>query len=164
MNSTVIIGIILLLILLVPAYIVIQRQQREKKKLRAFLSTIEKQEKIKISEFENWRNKLIGVDLDSLTALFIIRDNETNQVVTVDLHDISGCSVDKEIVTADGDSSIQAIATIRLRFRPRYKSQSEKAFLLYNELDDTALGNELRIADKWVLKFNELIKKIKLVA
>jgi hypothetical protein len=160
MSITTILGLILLSGFIIPAFIVIQKQRLEKKKLEQFLSEFEKEKNIRISEHETWKNKIIGIDYDSQKALLIIRDKTHNESQIIDLNGFSGCSVEKNMVTSDSDSSIQAVDTIRLRFKPRDKFHPFQLFTLFNEEEDQTLGTELRIAEAWVAKFNASIKKL----
>jgi hypothetical protein len=160
MNFTTILGLLLLSGFLIPLWIVIQKQKTEKKKLEQFLSELEKEKNIRISDHETWKNKIIGIDYDSQKALFIIRDKTHNESRIIDLIGFSGCSVEKSMVTSESDSSIQAVAAIKLRFKPRDKSRPDQIFSLFIEEDDQILGAELRIAEAWVAKFNASIKKL----
>lgn len=160
MSLTTILGLLMLSIFVIPAFIVIQKQRIEKKKLEQFLSALEKEKNIRISEHETWKNKILGVDLASQKALFIIRDKTHNEIQIIELNGFSGCSVEKNMVTSESDSSIQAVAAIRLRFKPRDNSRPFQSFSLYIEEDDETLGSELRIAEAWAAKFNASIKKL----
>lgn len=160
MSITTIVGLLLLSGFIIPAFIVIQKQRVEKKKLEQFLKELEKDKKIRISEHETWKNKILGIDLNSHIAIFIIRDKIRNECHIIDLHGISGCSVEKTMVTSEVDSSIQAVDTIRLRFISRDKSLPDQLFSLFIEEEDQTLGAELRIAEAWALKFNASLRKL----
>lgn len=160
MNFTIILGVLLLSGFLIPLWIVIQKQKTEKKKLEQFLSELEKEKNIRISDHETWKNKIIGIDYESQKALFIIRDKTHNEIRIIDLNGFSGCSVEKSMVTSESDSSIQAVAAIKIRFKPRDKSRPDQIFSLFIEEDDQILGAELRIAEAWAVKFNSSIKKL----
>jgi hypothetical protein len=160
MIVTTIVGLLLLSGFLIPAFIVIQKQRIEKKKLEQFLSEFEKEKNIRISEHETWKNMILGIDYNSQKAIFIIRDKTHNESQIIELHGISGCSVEKTMVTSELDSSIQAVAAVRLRFKPRDKSCPDQLFSLFIEEEDQTLGAELRIAEAWVVKFNASLKKL----
>lgn len=159
MSFTTILGLLLLSGFIIPVFIVIQKQRIEKKKLEQFFSELEKQKNIRFSEHEACKNKIIGIDNGSQKAIFIIRDKTHNESHIIDLRDFSECSVEKNMVTSGSDSSIQAVASIRLRFKPRDKAHPFQLFTLFNEEEDFTLGAELRIAEAWAAKFNAFIKK-----
>ncbi len=160
MIVTTVVGLLLLSGFLIPAFIVTQKQRIEKKKLEQFLSEFEKRKNIRISEHETWNNKIIGVDYASQQAIFIIWDKSHNESQIIDLHGVSGCSVEKTMVISELDSSVQAVAAIRLRFKPRDKSCPDQLFSLFIEEDDQTLRAELRIAEAWAVKINALLKKM----
>lgn len=164
MSITTILGLLMLSLFVVPAYLVIQKQKKDKKKLEKFLSELENEKNIRLSEHETWRNKIIGVDYGSQKALFIIRDKTHNETQIIDLKEISGCSVDRHVVMSETNKSLQAVDAIRIRFKPRNKSNPDQVMTLFSEENDQTLGSELMIAEAWAQKFNQSIRKLGNVA
>jgi hypothetical protein len=160
MNSTIIIGIILLSGFIIPAFFVIRKQNRDKKLLEEFFGNIEKNHQMKVTEHESWRNRVIGIDNDKQKALYVIHDKTEDEIQVVDLRYVTACTVEKNVVTSEFNKSIQAVNSIRIRFRGRDKAHPDQVFILYSEEKDQNLGSELRIAEAWAERFNKLIRKI----
>lgn len=160
MSVTTIVGLILLSAFVIPAFIVIQKQNKNKKLLEKFLQGLETEKNIKVTEHETWRNKVIGIDYPGQKALFVIRDKTRNEIQIIDLKHVSGCSVEKSVVTSEFDKSVQAVSAIRIRFRGRDKAHPDQVFTIFSEDIDMTLGAELRIAEAWVAKFSKGLRRI----
>ena len=160
MSVTTIVGLILLSAFIIPAFIVIQKQKRDRKLLEKFLRSLETENNIKVTDHETWSNKIIGIDYANQKALFVIRDKTHNEIQIVDLKHVSGCSVEKSVVTSEFDKSVQAVSAIRIRFRGRDKAHPDQVFTIFSEDIDMTLGAELRIAEAWVAKFSKGLRRI----
>lgn len=160
MSISTIIGLIMLSAFIVPAFIVIQKQRRNKKQLEDFLHQIELEHDMKVTEHEAWRNKIIGLDQTGQKALFVVHDKMHSDIQIIDLKHIAACSVEKQIVTSEFDKTVQAVSSIRIRFRSREKSKPDQLFVLFDEEADMTLGHELNMAEIWTERFVNLLKKL----
>jgi hypothetical protein len=160
MNITIIIGLLLLSGFLVPVWIVMQKQNKNKKKLEKLLSDIEVEKKIKITEHETWRDRVIGIDREHGIALFVLKNNEDYKVELVDLHNVSKCVAERSTISSGQGGSIQAVVAVRLRFVGRGKSQPDQIFTLFNEETDQTIGSEIMISEAWAERFNKLIRSM----
>lgn len=114
---------------------------------------------MKVTEHESWSNKIIGIDQDNQKALFVVHDKMHSEIQIVDLKQIAACSIEKQVVTSEFDKTVQAVSSIRIRFRSREKSKPDQLFLLFDEECDMTLGSELRMAEIWSERFGNLLKK-----
>lgn len=160
MNITIIIGLLLLSGFIVPVWIVMQKQKKNKKKLEQLLSEIELEKKIKITEHETWRDRIIGIDRDHGMALFVLKNNQDFKVEVVDLHSVSKCVAERSTISMGEGGSVQAVTAVRLRFVGRGKSQPDQVFTLFNEETDQTIGSEIMISDAWAERFNKLIRSM----
>lgn len=158
MSTTAIIGIVMLLVFIIPVFIVMQKQRTSKKKLEMQLADIEKENNMKISEHETWNNKVIGLDDSKKVALFVIRNQNDNDVKIVNLHEISKTAPERSIISSEDGSSIQAVSAVRIRFASKDRNKSDSVFTLFDDAADHSINDEIQLANTWSERFNRAIK------
>jgi hypothetical protein len=158
MNIIIIIGILMLSAFLVPVWILTQKQKKNRKKLEQYLTSLEREKNLKITEHETWRNKVIGIDRNNGKAIYVIQNADGNLASVVDLMKVSKCMAEHSTISAESKSSYQAVTGVRIRFVYRDKGQPDHVFEVFNEERDQTIGTEIRLAEAWVQKFKEIIK------
>ena len=159
MNSITIIGIIFTALIIIPIWLLIRSQNVGKRKLQKEINSLGKGYNIEITEYESWKNRVIGIDRENAKGALAIFKEPENQVFIADLKLYSRCFVDKELLNSGSKYDNNVISKINLQFVARAKDTGNLVFPIFVDSDDLNLGNELMIANKWADLFNLIIHK-----
>jgi hypothetical protein len=159
MNSITIIGIVFTALIIVPIWLLIRSQSVGKRKLQKEINSLGKGYNIDITEYESWKNRVIGVDRENAKGAFAIINPPESQVFIADLKQYSRCFVDKELLNSGSKYDNNVISKINIRFVARSKETGNLVFPIFLDSVDLNLTNELVIANKWADLFNIIIHK-----
>jgi hypothetical protein len=159
MNSITIIGIIITALIIVPIWLLIRSQNVGKRKLQKEINALGKGYNIEITEYESWKNRVIGVDRPNAKGALAILNPTESQVFIADLKQYSRCFVDKEFLKSDSKYNNNVISKINIQFVARAKDTGNLVFPIFVDSIDLNLANELMIANKWADLFNLIIHK-----
>jgi hypothetical protein len=159
MNSITIIGIIITALIVIPIWLLIRSQNVGKRKLQKEINALGKGNNIEITEYESWKNRVIGLDRENAKGAFAILNTPESQVFIADLKQYSRCFVDKEMLNSGSKYDNNVISKINIQFVARAKDTGNLVFPIFVDSVDPNLGNELMIANKWADLFNIIIHK-----
>lgn len=144
--------LIIVIFLLVPVYIIeclviIEdwRNRTIRKKLVKAISSLSKENDFQITEFEFFRNKVIGIDRTNRKLVFAEYRGKAVDQFCIDLNRYPICFVKKI-----GDESSTGVNKVFLEIRSKQNNQGFKLEFFDRYIDDVrATGLLLNIAKRW---------------
>lgn len=156
-SSLIMFGI--LAVLIIPFIIVGLKKKKRKNQFIAYLFAKAKENNLEIAEHELLNNKLIALDKNNRTIIFLRRDEKDYFLKIIDLKSIKKCTLlseSKSIKAAE--SSTNVFDKVAISFSTSQNVPPESIEFYNNKYDGLQLSGELQIAEKWVKKINSICK------
>jgi len=134
------------------------KKNHQHKKLADNFLTLGKQKGVVISEYEMWRDTLIGIDTEQKAVLYQ-RENEKEHIVEFALlKDVSRCEL-VSISTEAGSSKGTQMLILKLELKLIFKAKDKPDLVLnfYNSESGFQLGDDLQLINHWKSKISNLI-------
>jgi hypothetical protein len=146
-----IIGLILLLICALPVVLLYLNSIIKEKRFIKKLFNYAKQSNCIISEYDLWKNTVIGID-KVVNKLFFIRETIIDECEReINLSEIQNCriaNVNRTINNKNGNYKVTD--KLELVFIYREKNKPETKLEFYNsDKDSLILNGEIQLAEKW---------------
>lgn len=159
--SLFLIGMLFLAFFIVPV-IYIHRVQRNKgKKLLKHFAELALKNGIKVTDSDMWNeNNCIGIDEANGKIFVLNKTDEEEETTQICLKDVNQCKLSPTYRKMKGDKNGNIAERIDIVFTLN-DGNAEKTINIYNINDSATLSEESALAEKWVNKVNEYLKKRK---
>ena len=158
-SGTLIFVIVFVMICTVLVVIINKNKSKKEKQLFQTLQDLAGESKCQISEHDQWRNSLIGIDKQANRLFYIRTTDEIVNRKSVSLGEIQKCRVinTNRLVTNNG-SNYTVTDRIELTLTCRDSKTADHLLEFYNtKQDNLILNGELQLAEKWAKIVNETI-------
>ncbi|VXB54763.1 conserved hypothetical protein [Flavobacterium sp. 9AF] len=149
-------GIIFFVIIFIPILIINNRLNKKRKRLLAKLNSFAQEENKSIIEFDTWTDdSIIGISTDKEFIFFIRNKNDYNEKIKIPTNQIKDCYTNLKKASLKMTDSLEVVFEL--------KEHKEKVVLQFFKADskDFIMGEEMRIAKKWIDKVTDYLPKIK---
>lgn len=151
-----IMGIIFFMIIIVPILVINKGLNKKRKLIITKLNEFALKENKVINEFDSWTdNTIIGISND--TIFFIREINESKTELKIAVNKIKNCFI------KDHKNDRKAIDRLELVFELHDKEENIVLEFFKADAKNFIMGEEMRIAKKWVNKITEDIPKPKVL-
>ena len=154
----IIMGILIFIVIFIPILFINNKLNKKRKRLINTLNEFAAQENKRVLEFDTWTdNSIIGRSTDK-EYLFFIRDkNDYHTKVKIPVNQIKNSYTNQQKYNAKSVALLELILEMQ--------DQNENIRLEFFKADkrDFIMGEELRIAKKWVSKITEDFPKPKIL-
>jgi len=162
-TSLTIIGTIILIICIVPFVAMSRsRKKREEIFIKALVS-LASRSNCKISQYEIWNRRAIGIDNDARKIFFIKKTEDIFFESEISLPEMERCHVVKvQRAVRNGNENFDVMDRLELTFD--YRDRKNSAFILdfYNTNKDSLTpSDELQVGNKWAAIANASIEMAK---
>ena len=150
--GTTIVGAVLLVICIAPFILVRKRQITKKNEKLQILNNLSQEYNCNIEEYEFCNDFVLGIDKSKSFLFFHKQSQENNHNQVIDLKTIKECNIIKKTRSIND----KTIALIELSF---IKKNETTSIVIYDEITDLLINNELLVANKWSLIINTNLKR-----
>ncbi len=162
-NALTILGIIILIICIVP-FVAMSRSRKKREGIFiTALASLAARSNCKISQYEIWNRRAIGIDSDSHKLFFIKKSEDIFLENEISLLEIENCQVVKvQRSVRNGNKNFDVMDRLELTFDYRDKKNSASALDFYNTNEDSLTpAEEFQISKKWAAIANASIDMAK---
>ncbi|WP_130733680.1 hypothetical protein [Flavobacterium sp. J27] len=153
-----IIGILIFIIIFIPILLINNKLNKKRKRLIDALNQFAAQENKRVTEFDTWTdNSIIGISTDKEYLFFIRNKNDYHTKIKIPVNQI------KNSYTNQQKNNSKSIAFLELIFEMQHQNENIRLEFFKADKKDAIMGEELRIAKKWIAKITEDLPKPKVL-
>jgi len=143
-------GILFFVLIFIPILLINNKLNKKRKRLINTLNEFAAQENKRVLEFDTWTdNSIIGMSTDK-EYLFFIRDkNDYHTKLKIPVNQI------KNSYTNQQKNNSKSVALLELILEMQDQNENIRLEFFKADKNDFIMGEELRIAKKWVSKITE---------
>lgn len=151
-------GILFFVLIFIPILLINNKLNKKRKCLINTLNEFAAQENKRVLEFDTWTdNSIIGMSTDK-EYLFFIRDkNDYHTKLKITVNQIKNCYTNQQ------KNNSKSVVLLELILEMEHQNENIRLEFFKADKNDFIMGEELRIAKKWVSKITEDFPKPKIL-
>jgi hypothetical protein len=155
-TGVIIISVIMLGAFVVPIILMQINRKKKEKKLQNSLKEFAKKHNCQISQLENCRDFVVGVDTQKKQFFYYKPANEKGKEVakSIDLSGVQSCRVVNYSRSVNNNGTV--IDKLQLGFSPKVKTKPEILLDFYDAEKNMQMDGELLLLEKWTGILNKL--------
>lgn len=147
---------VLVLLVTTPIALIQQQQKKKERKLLKTLKTIANQHNSTLTEYDVFKNSVIGLDKKENNLVFYKKNLSTETVQLINLNEFKSCEILN--LTKANKQNKQDIIRLQLILNPIDNTKEKETIEFFNHTEDFQLNGELDVIRKWEHIINSSLK------